>query len=158
MIRVLQQARQGQNTWIQVQEIAAAGHLDAVTLSVSTEYARFGVGCQLLKQRKLTGGKLGSKRLQNGAEILIEHRGEIRVIIAWQERTETRRSARAMCHWRGFARRQGEARVRAQRSYSRRRRCSRTRSNGGSSDGLRLDRIERSATDLCLTKRQAGPI
>src|SRR6476660_631786 len=77
---------QCQNTWIQVKQLATACYFDAVGLSVGTEYAGLGIGSQLLKDRQLAGIELRSERFQNRAEILIKHRGEVRVVVTGKQR------------------------------------------------------------------------
>src|ERR1700721_1419289 len=83
-----QQMEQGRKSWIQVEQLAAARHFDAIALSIGANHAWFGVGGELLNNRKLPGVELGSERFQNWREILVDHRGEIRLIVARQQGTE----------------------------------------------------------------------
>src|SRR6478672_5631317 len=86
MLGNTQQMEQCQNAWIQIKQLATAGHLDAVALSIGTEYAGLGIACQLLKDRQLAGIELRSERFQNRAEVLIKHRGEVRVVVSRKQR------------------------------------------------------------------------
>ena len=74
MIGQAQQVQQGWESWIQVKKLAAARYFNAIALPIRTHHAWLGVRCQLLKHRQLAGIQLGSERLQNWAEILVEHR------------------------------------------------------------------------------------
>src|SRR5207248_11042164 len=58
MIRQTQQVDQGRETWLQVKELGAAGHFDAIAFPVSTKYTRLGVGRHLLQESQLSGSKL----------------------------------------------------------------------------------------------------
>ena len=155
MIGQTQQVDQSWKTWIQVKQLAAAGHLDAITFPVSTEYARFGVDCQLLQERQLPGSKLGSERFQNRAEILINHRREVRLIVLGEESTK-----------RGGASQRGAVRVSLQSGENQR---ARRRHDhiavregvivlGREPTKLRFDRVERSPTNLCLMDCCTRPV
>src|SRR5258706_668618 len=85
MIGQIQQVDQSRKALTQVKQIAGAGHLDAITFSISTEYAGLGVGGQLLRKGKLSGSELRRERLQNRAEILINHPREVCLVIARKE-------------------------------------------------------------------------
>ena len=88
MFRYAQQMEQGRKSWIQVEQFAAARYFDAIALSVGANHAWLGVGGELLNNRKLSGIELGSERFQNWPEILVDHRGEIRLIVARQQSAE----------------------------------------------------------------------
>src|ERR1700731_802084 len=148
-----QQVDQSWKTWIQVKQLAAAVHLDAITFPVSTEYARFGVDCQLLQERYLPGRKLGSERFQNRAEILINHRREVRLVVAGEESAERRGASQrgAAC----VSLQCGEQ----QRARRRHKHIS-VREGvivlGRKATHLRLDRIEGSSTNLRLIECYLG--
>src|SRR5580700_11713392 len=155
MFRQTQQVQQGWKTWIQVQELAAACHLDAITLSISAHYTRLGVGGELLKQRQLPGIELGSERLQDGAEILINHGRKVRLVVTGQESAKRSGMSQRCTICMGF--------YCVEEQRSRRRHDHVTVREGivvlgRESRSLRLDGVERSSTDLCLMDREAGLI
>src|SRR5580700_667683 len=80
-----QQVKQGWKSRVQVKELAAACYFDAITLSIGAHHTRLGIGGELLKQRQLPGIELGSERLQNRTEILINHRRKVRLVVTGQE-------------------------------------------------------------------------
>src|SRR5580704_18009233 len=88
MFRHTQEMEQSRKSWIQVEQLAAARHFDAIALSIRANHAWLGVGGGLLNNRKLPGIELGSERFQNGREVLVDHRGEIRLIVARQQSAE----------------------------------------------------------------------
>ena len=150
-----QQVDQSWKTGIQVKQLATAGHLEAITFPVSTEYAWFGVDCQLLQERQLPGSELGSERFQNRAEILINHRREVRLIVLGEESTK-----------RGGASQRGAVRVSLQSGENQR---ARRRHDhiavregvivlGREPTKLRFDRVERSPTNLCLMDCCTRPV
>src|SRR5580704_1165440 len=83
-----QQVKQGWKSRVQVKELAAACYFDAITLSIGAHHTWFGVGGELLKQRQLPGIELGSERLQNRTEILINHGRKVRLVVAREKSAE----------------------------------------------------------------------
>src|SRR5277367_6388363 len=88
MFRHAQQMKQGWESRIQIEKLAAAGDFDAVALAIRAHHAWLRVDSELLEQRQLLGIELRSKRLQNWAEVLINHRREVRLVVAGQQRAE----------------------------------------------------------------------
>src|SRR5580700_9179835 len=88
MFRQAQQVEQGWKSWVQVEQLTTACHLDAITLAIGAHHARLGVGGELLKQRQLPGIELRSERLQNRTEILINHRRKVRLVVTRQKSAE----------------------------------------------------------------------
>src|SRR6266478_5409861 len=129
-----QQVDQSWQTWIQVKQLAAAGHLEAITFPVSTEYAWFGVDCQLLQERQLPGSELGSERFQYRTQILINHRREVRLSL---QSGEKQRARRRHDH---IAVREGVIVL------------------GRKPTKLRFDRVKRSPTNLCLIDCYTRPV
>src|SRR2546429_3871563 len=73
---------------IQVQERAVASDFDSVRSPVRTNHARLRIRGQLLKYRELLRSDLRSKGFQDGAQVLIQHPGEVRLAVARQERAK----------------------------------------------------------------------
>src|SRR5216683_3039866 len=152
MIRQTQQVDQGWKTWIQVKELAAAGHFDAVTFPISTKYAGLGVGCQLLNERQLAGSKLGRERFQNGAEILVNHRRKVRLVVAGKESAK-RSGASQRCAACVSLQRRDDQRARGRHDHISV--CEGVVALGRQPSALRLNGVKRSSTDLCLIERYA---